>query len=163
MTKVPPVSIAQLELDFSRLERRGVAYGYGIKAPSAAEPQSITKIDCSGYFYWALARATHRELVVPHGSQRQREWAEANLREVDYRQAARHMTQRRLFCAFIRPGRNGCGEVGHVWFLAAFDDGNNGTFAGTLESHGGGGLNSRPWNYPTLLKQVYSCFELPTT
>jgi hypothetical protein len=92
----------------------------------------------------------------------QRVWAEENLRQVSYSEAARHMTERRLFAAFIKPFARGCGAIGHVWLLSAFNDGNNSTFAGTLESHGGAGINSRNWNHPTLLREVFSCFEIPT-
>jgi hypothetical protein len=158
---VPRASLAIVESDFAQLERHGVRYQLGAKAPLMATPGSFSHIDCSGYFRWALYRATKGALKVPDGSQRQREWAEENLRQVRYSDAAKHMTERRFFAAFIKPFTNGCGRTGHVWLLSAFNDGNNSTFAGTLESHGGAGINSRNWNYPTLLREVYSCFEIP--
>ncbi len=163
MSEIPKLQLGLILSDFAQLEREGVRYKLGGKASSVSTPKLIRELDCSGYFYWAVARATAGALKVPHGSQMQRAWCEQHLREVRYRDAARYMTKDRLFVAFIRPGHNGCGPVGHVWLLANYDDGNNGTFAGTLESHGGAGINSRPWNYPTLLREVYSCFELPTT
>lgn len=161
--KIPPVDLDILERDFAQLERQGVRYRLGGKAPSlSCDPPKIKSIDCSGYVRWALARATGGALKIPDGSQMQREWAEKNLREVKYREAARYMTEKRLFIAFIRPGHNGCGAVGHVWLLSHYDDGDNDTFVGTLESHGGVGINSRPWWQRTLLREVYSCFELET-
>lgn len=159
---VAKVDISVLERDFAQLERNGVTYGYGKKAPTlTCEPDKIHSIDCSGYSRWALARATAQKLIIPDGSQNQREWAERNLREVKYADAARYMTQSRLFIAFIKPFTNGCGAVGHVWFLSHYNDGNNATTTGTLESHGGAGINSRNWNYRTLIREVYNCFELP--
>ncbi len=170
---VEPSDIQILESDFAQLERLGSPYNYGGKARTdkhncslnAITPEMIVKdggVDCSGYARWALARATSNRLIIPDGSQNQREWAERNLRAVKYADAARYMNPARLFIAFIKPYTNHCGAVGHVWFLSCYDDGNNGTKAGTLESHGGGGCISRPWNYRTLIREVYSCFELPT-
>ena len=174
--QISPIDISTLESDFAQLERLGARYNYGGKAmignrlAKGSELSGITpsmiiqsgSVDCSGYSRWALTRATKGKLIIPDGSQNQREWAEQNLRKVNYRDAAFYMNPARLFIAFIKPNTNGCGAVGHVFFLSHFDDGNNGTMAGTLECHGGGGCTSRPWNYPTLLKEVYNCFELPT-
>lgn len=161
---ITPVDLDILEQDFAQLERNGVSYGYGKKAPSImCDPDKIKSIDCSGYVRWALARATGGNMKIPDGSQMQRAWAEANLREVKYVNAARYMTDSRLFIAFIKPFTNGCGKVGHVWLLAQYNDGDNGTATGTLESHGGAGINSRNWNSRTLIREVYSCFELPAT
>lgn len=173
---ITPVDLTILERDFAQLERLGSPYNYGGKAPTSwkgtpiklkdVTPQMIVSrggVDCSGYVRWALGRATGGNMIIPDGSQIQREWAEKHLRKVKYSDAARYMTDSRLFIAFIKPFTNGCGSVGHVWLLAQYDDGNNGTKAGTLESHGGGGCVSRPWNYRTLIREVYSCFELPAT
>jgi hypothetical protein len=166
--KLPPIDISMLERDFAQMQRRGVVYGYGSKAPSlACDLSRIKAIDCSGYARLALYRASGGALVIPDGSQMQRAFFEDAAREglvrgVGYSDAARYMNDSRLFIAFIKPFTNGCGSVGHVWLLSKYDDGNNGTAAGTLESHGGGGINSRAWNNRTLLREVYSCFELGT-
>jgi hypothetical protein len=181
MQALPLIDLDILFSDFGQLERLGVVYGYGAKAPqtykgkliklSEVTPAIIKQvtgsIDCSGYFRWGIARATKGALVLKDGSQNQREqfeeWAQEGLiRKVDYRQAAQYITQKRFFANFIRPGYHGCGPVGHVFGSAQYDDGNNGTKCGTLESHGGGGCISRPWNYPVLLREVYNSFELPT-
>lgn len=166
------ISINTLEQDFAQLERLGSKYNYGGKAmiggryAKDSELKSVTPaqiaakgVDCSGYVRWALARATDGRIIVPDGSQNQRVWAEKNLRKVKYADAAFYINPARLFIAFIKPWTNGCGSVGHVWFLSHYDTG-KGTVAGTLESHGGGGCVSRAWNYRTLVQQVYSCFEL---
>jgi hypothetical protein len=167
--KLPAIDINALERDFAQLQRRGVVYGYGAKAPGLdCDLARIKAIDCSGYARLALYRATAGELIIPDGSQMQRSFFEVAsrggaVRQVNYADAARHITDSRLFIAFIKPFTHGCGPVGHVWLLSKYDDGNNGTLAGTLESHGGGGINSRAWNNRTLLREVYSCFELPTS
>ena len=160
---VAKIDLVKLESDFAQLERQGVRYRLGGKAPSmSCEPAKIKSIDCSGYVRWALARASNQKLIIPDGSQMQREWAEKNLREVKYSDAAAYMTDKRLFIAFIKPFARNCGNIGHVWLLARYNDGNNGTKAGTMESHGGRGANSRDWNYRTLIREVYSCWEIET-
>jgi hypothetical protein len=156
------VDLSILESEFAQLERQGVRYHLGAKASWKSLPSQITALDCSGYVYWGIARASHGALTLPHGSQNQRAYAEQNWRQVDYIEAAHYMTERRLFAAFIKPFEHGCGDVGHVWLLSTFNDGNNSTFARTMESHGGAGIDSRNWNYPTLLNEVFSCFEIPT-
>ncbi len=158
MSKIPLISLALVWARFDSLQRRGVPYGYGAKAPGlSCLPSAISTIDCSGAFRYLMYQGSKGQLITPDGSQMQREWAEKNLREVPYGNAARYMTNRRLFVAFIKPFRNGCGNVGHVWLLAQ-----RGGVAATIESHGGGGIDSRRWNYPVLAREVYSCFELPT-
>src|SRR4051812_1536811 len=122
----PQIDLSQLFQDLAQLERNGTNYGLGAKAPSLdCEPSKIHAVDCSGYVRWALARATGGALCIPDGSQNQRAWAEANLHQVKYADAARYMTDKRLFIAFIKPFANGCGSVGHVFLLAQYDDGNN--------------------------------------
>lgn len=172
---IPAVSLSRLETLFAQLERHGVRYGLGAKADAKNwNPQSdgtlntpvsnIQYLDCSGFVRYALYHASGQQLKLPDGSQVQRAWCEQNgLHQVArYADAAAYMTEKRLFICFIKPFTNGCGETGHVWLLSHYDDGNNGTMAGTLESHGGGGVDSRPWNYRTLVQEVYSAYELPT-
>ena len=136
--KLPPIDIAMLERDFAQLQRRGVVYGYGAKAPSlACDLSRIKAIDCSGYVRLALYRASGGALTIPDGSQMQRAFfedaaREGLVREVKYADAAKHMTDSRLFIAFIKPFTKGCGSVGHVWLLSKYDDGNNGTAAREL-------------------------------
>jgi hypothetical protein len=163
----PLIDLSILERDFAQLERQGVSYGLGAKAPAGffhAAPDvslaNLKHIDCSGYVRLAIYRATGGKLTLPDGSQNQRAWAEKNLREVPYQDAARYMTGKRLFICFIKPHANGCGDVGHVWLL--LDGSDNDGRAETFESHGGAGIDSRAWNTRVLLREVYSCFEVPT-
>lgn len=162
---ISPIDLSILEQDFAQLERLGVSYGLGSKAPSALlhDPKAplagFDTIDCSGYVRLALYRASGGGLLLPDGSQNQRAWAEANLRQVAYKDAAAYMTDTRLFIAFIKPFANNCGNVGHVFLLLSPDgDGK----AETFESHGGAGIDSRDWNTRVLIREVYSCFELET-
>lgn len=161
---IPAINLEKLESIFAQLERRGVQYGLGAKAPKlTCPPSAIKKIDCSGAVRYLLFQATDGALVLPDGSQNQRAWCEAkaregDLRKVNYEDAANYITDTRLFIAFIKPFVNGCGEVGHVWLLTNYD---NAPGADTLESYGGVGIGSRPWNSRTLRREVFSCYELP--
>lgn len=145
--------------------------------------QTKGAIDCSGFSKLGLCRSTRGALTIADGSQNQREQFEAwatqgivrqitnhtlgngtyNPSQMNYRDACLNITGTRLFIHFIKPGVHGCGDVGHVFLTALYDDGNNGTKCGTLESHGGGGCTSRAWNTPVLFREVYNTFELPTT
>lgn len=161
---VKPISLWRLEKLYGQMKQKPVRYGYGVKAEHFAPRWNlalvnipkITAIDCSGFVRLGAYEASLRGLIIPDGSQIQRGWAEKNLRQVRYADAAKYMTKDRLFIAFIKPWTNGCGRVGHVWFLRM----RNGKPV-TVESHGGIGVNSRPWNAPTLRNQVYSTYELP--
>lgn len=159
---IPRIDLKKLEQLHAQCERRGIGYGLGAKVAHLSDtPDKFQRVDCSGYVRWILFQATDGALVLPDGSQNQREWAEANLHEVRYADAAAYMTGKRLFICFIRPSHNGCGEVGHVWLLRDGDEG-IGVHAETVESHGGHGPNSRAWNTGVLLREAYSCFELET-
>lgn len=195
-TPLPLLDLNILFSDFAQLERLGVVYGYGVKSPTEFNSKSIKlsdvtpamiahakgSIDCSGWKRWATARATKGGILLPDGSQMQREqfeqWAadglvreikshtqgdgNFNASQLNYRDAALNVTGRRLFTNFIKPFAHGCGDVGHVFDTALYNDGNNGTKCGTLESHGGGGCVSRPWNTIVLLREVFSTFEMFT-
>ena len=62
-----------------------------------------------------------------------------------------------LYMAFIKPNTNGCGPVGHIWFVYKQADS---TPAVTIESHGGTGVDSRPWNNLILFKEFFEAFQL---
>lgn len=163
---IPLINLQKLEDVFSQLDIRGVAYGLGAKAPSLdCQPSRIRRIDCSGWVRYGLFQATNGQLTIPDGSWNQREWCEEMTRRGAIRQIAnyadtnRYITNKRLFIAFIKPFTNGCGKVGHVWFVSQYDADSD---ADTMESHGGVGINSRPWNTRTLRNQVFSVYELPT-
>lgn len=176
MPTITPVDLDKLERVFAELDLRGVQYGLGAKAEGSTykgrrynkrssgnlstAPNTIDNLDCSGWTRYGLFQATNGKLVIPDGSQAQREWCENNgLHKVNYPDANRYMTDRRLFIAFIKPFTNGCGEVGHVWLLTQYD---KDSAADTMESYGGHGIGSRRWDYPVLRRQVFSCYELPT-
>ncbi len=160
---IPKIDLSVIEKLHAQCERRGVGYGLGAKADHLSDgPDKFSHIDCSGYIRVLLFHATNGALVIPDGSQNQREWAEKNLNQVGrYVDAASYMTGNRLFICFIKPHANGCGAVGHVWLLRDADTG-IGVRAETVESHGGHGPNSRAWNTGVLIREVYSVFELPT-
>jgi hypothetical protein len=180
-TKIAAVDLNILERDFAQLERQGVAYGLGAKAEGyvyegirwnpnstgqlSTPMNTIKHLDCSGFVRYALYRATETKLVIPDGSQNQREWCEKQaadklLHKVSkYENTNKYLTKERLFIAFIKPWTNGCGTIGHVWLIGQFD---KDISAETMESYGGHGVGSRPWNARTLLREVYSVYELPT-
>ena len=146
-----PVSLSILDAVYANMVHR-VVYDFGGKAADLAEDTSlITGIDCSGFVRYILARATHGALVVPDGSSNMHAWAEANLRELvqysDVQEAEGDPS--RLFIAFIPPA-----PIGHVWLVRG---------GMTRESHGGRGVDSRPWNTPILLREAEGAYELVTT
>lgn len=163
--ELPSIDLKELERVFSILDIKGVRYGLGAKIPLSRKPtdSKITRVDCSGWFRYGLYWATEGKLKVPDGSQMQRAWCEQMaakgvLKKKNYKDLPM-ADESRLFVAFIKPFTNGCGSVGHVWFVSKI---NADMVPDTMESHGGVGINSRPWNYRTLWNQVYSCYELPT-
>jgi len=159
---VPPVDLALLRSFFAHMSRIGMPYGLGAKIPLDTKVDDLkpgTKVDCSGFVQYILRQSSGIK-DFPDGSQVQREWAENNLRQIaKYSDCNTYLTNNRLFIAFIKPWENGCRAVGHVWLVGQFD---SDTAAETMESHGGVGVHSRPWNTSVLVEQVYSVFELPT-
>jgi hypothetical protein len=173
---VAPVNLARLHALFRGLEQQKVRYLLGGKAEVGAgnprahqglwsAPAAIDALDCSGAVRYLLFQASGGALLLPDGSQMQRAWCEEHAQSgalhqlAHYSDANRYGTARRLFLAFIVPHCHGCGPVGHVWLVARPDEN---AAAVTRESHGGVGIGSRRWDSPTLLHQVYSCYELPT-
>jgi hypothetical protein len=179
-TRIAKVDLNTLERDFAQLERQGVAYGLGAKAEGSfyegvrwnphstgqlSTPLTTVKhLDCSGFVRYALYRATEGKLIIPDGSQVQREWCERQAaakllhKASKYENTNKYLTKERLFIAFIKPWTNGCGAIGHVWLIGQFD---KDISAETIESYGGPGVGSRPWNARKLLREVYSVYELP--
>lgn len=98
--------------------------------------------------------------MVPDGSQNQLSWFQDNGYAAlgSYSDVNADVGGAVLYIAFIKPYVNGCGSVGHVWLVYKPGDGAS---AETLESHGGGGVDSRPWNTFTLLHEVYAAFRVP--
>lgn len=156
---ITPIDIDALRVLHRRLLTNGVRYGYGVKAPSlTADSSAIRSIDCSGYVRYLIAKCTNQQLILPDGSQSQREWAETHLRQLAKYPDVVYANPWRLFICFIKPNTNGCGDVGHVWLVTQFE---KDAPVKTIESHGGKGVDSRAWDYSTLRNEVYSAFELP--
>lgn len=155
----PVVSLDKLEAIFMEMDTAGVQYGLGAKAPYLdIEPSKIKQIDCSGFTRYAIYKASDGKLTMPDGSQNQRVWCENKLKPANSYTDVLKAGQRSLYVAFIKPWTNGCQAVGHVWFVTRLDGDDN---PDTMESHGGVGVDSRRWDYLTLKRQVYSCFEIP--
>jgi cell wall-associated NlpC family hydrolase len=145
------VSLATVLLCFQHTVGR-VKYQLGAKPSLGSDSSSFSLSDCSGWVRWALDRAG---LSLPDGSATQHEWCAANLRSVDYDNAATQSDPSRLFIAFIAPG----GGIGHVWLLQGGTSAEPGR---TMECHGSRGVDSRPFDTP-ILANVCACYELPTS
>jgi cell wall-associated NlpC family hydrolase len=153
----------------AQLERRGVKYGYGAKADDkqtnprstgqlSTPPDTIDQIDCSGFSRYILYQTAGWR--IPDGSQNQREWCENNqlVKLATYADVNDDVGGEALYIAFIKPYTNGCGSIGHVWFVYKPGDGQG---AETFESHGGVGVDSRKWDTTILLKEAFEAFKLP--
>lgn len=137
---------------FNNMKRAGVKYSFGAKAPNLdADSHTITEIDCSGFVRFVLHRAANGGFTMPDGSVNQREWIEAHgwheLNQYSDVQYAKD-DPTRLFIAFLDPKGN---KPGHVWLIRG---------GVTMESHGGVGVDSRPWNTPAL-RNAQHCFVVP--
>lgn len=137
----------------AQLERHGVRYGLGSKAKASMDPDSIERIDCSGYARYMVLNCSDLK-EFPDGSQVQLAWCIKNLRQVETYANMKYAEddENRLFIAFIKPFTNGAGKIGHVWFVHEGE---------TYESSGGKGVNNRPWNTGVLRRECYAVFEIP--
>jgi len=87
---------------------------------------------------------------MPDGSVNQHDWCDSQkLPKLAYPNVGKPDATGKLFIGFIQPAH---GHPGHVWLV------HNAT---TLESHGGVGVDSRPWNSRVLVNAVAACYELP--
>lgn len=160
---------------FNQLERRGVRYGYGAKADDkTTNPRStgrlstpvdtIDQIDCSGFTRYITYQATSGAVTLPDGSQDQLDWfsrqKDKTISKLGQYSDLTKVAGPSLFVGFIKPHVNGCGDIGHVWF--AYKDDQTAS-PETMESHGGTGVDSRPWNTLVLRNEVFSAFQLPIT
>ena len=171
----PVIDLALLISSFNQLQRRGVRYVYGGKAEDrSVNPRStgrlstpldtIDGLDCSGFFRYILYQATNGSWDVPDGSQSELQWfigaeQRGELTAVAPYSTVNTGTERpALFASFIKPYVNGCGAIGHVWFVLEPGDGSD---AQTLECHGGGGVDARRWNAVPLASEVFQTYRLP--
>jgi hypothetical protein len=115
-----------------------VTYGLGAKIPSdsAAPGSGFTKVDCSGFVRAAIRRSTNpKNTVFPDGSVTQHDFVKA-------RGFARGtiadggLADGKIRIAFLAP-QDAPSRIGHVVLIR------NGK---TVESHGGVGPDSRPFN-----------------
>ena len=153
MSKVVSVSLSNLQSRFDS-ENGRVLYKLGAKAPSLGCPASLIRlIDCSGFVRDALFFATGGKLILPEGSQPQRDWCEENglyrLKHYSDVEYARE-DDSRLFIAFLSP-HPGSEWPRHVWLIHQ---------ARTMESCGSHGVCSRDWDNSNLIHAA-ACYELP--
>lgn len=153
------IDLALLETLHERCAGR-VVYKLGAKAPSLkADSASFSKIDCSGFVRWILARASNQAIKMPDGSQVQLDWVRSKgWRKLDMYQDVNFAKAdpSRLFIAFLSP-KPGNEWPRHVWGLHS-----DGERMRTLESCSSLGVGSRPWNVP-VLRNCRACFEVPVT
>lgn len=154
-----PSQVSMIDLDLLkelfRKTRGRVQYRLGMKCKLTADSQDLVQIDCSGYVRWILFRASGGTLKLPDGSQQQLAWARKNLKPVGYKDVAAYCQKdpSRLFIAFLSP-KPGASWPRHVWLLRS-----QGGQMATIESHGSGGVNTRPWNVRALVG-CKECFEI---
>lgn len=159
MPQPKPIDLDKLDAIFTEMDRDGCAYRLGAKAKRLdMDPGLIAAIDCSGFSRLAIYQASGG-WDIGEGSQNQLAYFEKLAAQgivhklskyADVQYAAQD--EGRLFICFIKVNTNGCGKVGHVWLVQAGD---------TMESRGGVGVDSRPWNTRVLKKQAFAAFELP--
>lgn len=147
------IDLALMKTLFDRTRGR-VKYRLGAKCALDADSATITHIDCSGFSRWILYRASDGAIKMPDGSQAQLEWVRVQhwhklASYWDVQHARKDPS--RLFIAFLSP-KPGNAWPRHVWYVQA---------GVTMESHGSGGVNSRPWDELNL-RGCKACFEVPT-
>lgn len=122
-----------------------VHYGMGSKAHEPFSfPPDFTRIDCSGFVRWLIFHATGGQVLIPDGSYIQADdFQKYGFKKGLYADAANKDNHVRI--CFHRPGGRGGDGIGHVWIVL------NGE---TLESYGGHGPGSRPFNHQWFLDHV---------
>jgi hypothetical protein len=136
-----------LNLDYLKIYneycvKRGVGYTWGAKCPSnnlGKFPPTYTSIDCSGYMDAIFAYMTSGGLILPDGSLAQFNWFSTksvnglSFKECPYENSG-IAGDTHLRINFLLQSE--CGDR-HVWL----------TYLGkTIESHGGAGVDQRPWD-----------------
>lgn len=139
-------------------------YRLGAKARSLSmDSNDISHIDCSGDSRYLVARASNQELIIPDGSMNQLDYAKRYWRQLEKYEDVEYAAKdpSRLFIAFMAPteeqrrmnAMDDRARGRHVWLLKS-----NGEEMLTIESKGGKGCTSQPWNQ---YKSKW-CFEIPT-
>lgn len=137
-----------------------IAYGLGSKpsrlslspAELVADRAPPAGIDCSGFVRWILYRASGGKVKIPDGSWNQRDHfrelaRRASLPASPYATCGLHDGVLRV-AGFTKSERV---SVGHIWLV---HDGQ------TAESHGGKGVNRRPWDQRSLVRLATWCYPL---
>jgi hypothetical protein len=115
-----------------------VTYGLGAKVPflNAVPGRDFTKVDCSGFVREAVREATTPTLAFPDGSVVQHDWVDGQHFQKCSSVNDGKLDDGMMRIAFLRPQDVSSG-IGHVVLILA---------GKTLESHGGTGPDSRPWD-----------------
>ncbi|BCM88082.1 hypothetical protein [Methylobacterium indicum] len=114
-----------------------VKYKLGAKIKPGQEPGAggFTEVDCSGFVRECVRRATNLGSRFPDGSVVQHEWVRKHGFPIENVSSGSHRDGA-VRIAFLPPNKSKK-RVGHVAFI---HDGK------TIESHGGVGPDSRPWD-----------------
>jgi subtilisin family serine protease len=128
---------AKAFLDACRTSSPRVTYGLGKKVPflGAVPGRDFTRVDCSGFVREAVRLATSPSVPFPDGSVVQHDWVRARGFEKSNVPAGLQ-NDGMVRIAFLRP-QDVPSRIGHVVLIAG---------GRTLESHGGVGPDSRPWD-----------------
>lgn len=139
MARTIPIDMNAVTAFLKECRAAGVGYGPrpGAKVPfHGAKPgRDFKHVDCSGFVREAIWRATNPHLNIIDGSVRQHDW----IRAEGFERGSVDDASRRdgvIRIAFLKP-QDSPKKIGHVAFVYN---------ALTVESHGGVGPNSRPWN-----------------
>ena len=129
-----------------------VGSGHGkVAHASSVPPEKVTELDCSGFVAYVLYHASNGGLVL-HGrnSAGLADWCKEQgfAKEKGYAPLAA-VQDNVLRLAYMPPPPKH--KYGHVWLV------HNGA---TLESHGGAGPDSRPWNEAILAKHATHLYKL---
>jgi hypothetical protein len=150
------IAVAQGFLTACMTSHPRVAYGLGSKVPffKARPGVDFAKVDCSGFVREAIREATMPLVPFPDGSVVQHDWIIAQ----HYKKttvSSGKLTDGRVRIAFLSPTDTSSG-IGHVVLI------HNGL---TLESHGGVGPDSRPWNGESwqAVTTIYELTGLPSS
>lgn len=133
------VNVQGLQEYLTACINHGVKYDFGAKCPEKSLgklPIPFSKIDCSGYVRSAIAHASAGKIITPDGSWNQGAWLQAHGYKITDHENCQLIDNHLRICVHHSDTLD---ETGHVWFVL------NGK---TMESWGGHGPGSRPWNSP---------------
>lgn len=140
--KNPPLGLVQFNvsaalafLDACENSIPRVGYRLGAKIPPSGVPgRDFTVVDCSGFVREAVRRSTDLGDMFPDGSVVQHDWVIKQGFELSSVRSG-EVSDGAVRIAFLAP--TATRKIGHVVLIY------NGS---TIESHGGVGPDSRPWN-----------------